>query len=328
MNYFNITKDSLSSIKNVGKIVILENGEQDPLYTFCVPTFKRSLELRKCLESVFDQQTDISYNVIVSDNNPERNDETEKMIRTHFLSHKNLTYVKNLENLGMAGNWNRLILECKTKYMILFHDDDVLLPFFLKEIDKFVTNYPFVSALNTGKYRWNGIENYEPHYRNCPKSFRHNKYTNYAYFTFGAPSGCLFNVEDLKEEGGFDADTYPSHDYVMVQRLCMKGKMVIQIVDKLMLYRIVENATSKIETQTRWLDIDYNIKEELAQLLRIPSPIKKIVEYYEIKLRLRSINKLEHGYEYNGYSAGGKIFLIFFNLYRRIWRTCTLRKVI
>jgi hypothetical protein len=258
--------------------------------------------------------------VIVSDNNPERYDETEKLISSYYVNKENLLYFKNIENLGMAGNWNRLILECKTKYMIMLHDDDCVLPFFLSYVNSVVNKYADVSVLNSGKYKWNGGNIKIAPIKTKYKVIKHSKYTNFAYFSFGAPSGCLFRVDDIKEVGGFDADTYPSIDYVLVQKLCMNKKLVLQSCNKIVLYRIIANTTSKLETQLAWLDMDYNIKEELALTLNIPASIKNVVEYFEIKLRLRSISKIKKGIKYRGWTAGGDFFLFFFNIYRNLWK--------
>ena len=103
-------KDCLSQVNDKSVIVVKEGVVQDALSSFCIPTYRRSKDLKEAIDSVFAQQTGIPFNVIVSDNNPERNDETEILINTYYADKDNLRYIKNAENLGMAGNWNRLVL--------------------------------------------------------------------------------------------------------------------------------------------------------------------------------------------------------------------------
>lgn len=309
-------KDCLTPVDKVGKITIKEGVSQDALYTFCIPTFKRKKDLKEALDSVFSQQTDIPFNVIVSDNNPERDDETEALIHARYSNKDNFFYFKNAENLGMADNWNRLVRECPTKYMILFHDDDVLFPFFLERVDAIRRQHPEVSALNTGKVK--GPQTIiRDNLKRTGRIYKHTAKNNYSKYLFGAPSGCLFNISDLEEVGGFDADTYPSIDYVCIEKLCLAGKQVLTTSEELMFYRVGENATAKFETQLKWLDVDYQIKTELKKHLGISNIVYKTSLWFEIKMRLRGIKNLETSIMYLGYKPGSKIFCLLYGLYAR-----------
>ena len=311
--------DSLSSLKEAKKIEIKEGIQQESLYTFCIPTFKRSQDLKIAVDSVFSQKTAIPYNVIISDNNPERGDETEQLVLECYSDKPNLTYFKNTENLGMTGNWNRLVMECKTEYMILFHDDDLLFPYFLEELEKIRKRFLKVSALNTSKILWTGGSYSLPKNRK-DKTKIHSSKTNFNRFNFGAPTGCLFRVDDLKEIGGFDPAGKQSFDYIAVEKLCLKQKVVLSTKQKLMLYRVVNNYSSKIENQLNWLTIDYQIKTELKELLGISDFIYKLVLWFEIKMRLRSIDKISPGIKYLNYSPGSRFFCLLYGLYARVMK--------
>lgn len=307
-------KDCLSPIKDKGTIVIQKGVFFETPYTFCIPTYKRSRDLKEALDSVFAQQTNLLFNVIVSDNNPERDDETEVLIKTYYSEKRNLRYIKNAENLGMAGNWNRLILECRTDYLILFHDDDVLFPYYLERIDKVRQRYPDLSALNCGKIEGpNTI--FKDKNSKEGKVLIHTAKTNYFKFLFGAPSGCLFKVDDLKHIGGFDNGAYPSIDYVCIEKLCLEKKMVLVITEELMFYRIGENATAKVETQKKWLDVDFQIKKELKDLLDISTLKFKMALWFEIKMRLRRLRKSKINSTYLHYKPGDRLFCALYMLY-------------
>lgn len=306
-------KDCLSPIKDKSAIIVKEGTYQNALYTFCIPTYKRSKELKEALDSVFAQQTNIPFNVIISDNNPERNDETEDLINVYYADKENLRYIKNADNLGMAGNWNRLILECKTEYMVLFHDDDVLFPFFLEKIDCIQAHYPGVSVLNSGKIDWKGDDMPAVYHKGSLK--KHLKQTNYCKYLFGPPSGCLFKVLDLKKIGGFDGASYPSIDYVAIEKLCLADKLVLATTEPLMLYRVGENATAKIETQLKWLDIDYQIKNELKDILGISNSTYKMALWFEIKMRLRALRNSNVSCSYMQYKPGSRLFCLLYALY-------------
>lgn len=314
-------KDSISEIRNVEAITILSEVDDSLDYTFGIVTYKRRNDLKEAIDSVLAQKGDIKFNLLVIDDCPERNDETEQLISLEYTSLTNLTYIKNATNLGQAGNWNRLFVFCKTKYLIMLHDDDVLLPKFLEKMDYFLRKNPSASAINSGKIQWDGsFDGRNISYRSSDRCFVFNKYMNFPAYHFQAPSGCIFNVQDVVDEGGFDPDTFPSIDYVLIQKLCLKKKLLILTEEPLMLYRVVGNASSKLQTQVKWLEIDYKIKEELGFLLKLPSWYINMVVFFETKIRLRTINRLHDNYKYKGYSPGGNFFLVFQKSFTWLYR--------
>ena len=64
---------------------------------------------------------------MVVDNNPERECETEQLLR-EYKAIPNLFYYKNTENVGMTGNWNKLFELSQTNFVVMLHDDDLINP--------------------------------------------------------------------------------------------------------------------------------------------------------------------------------------------------------
>lgn len=304
-------KDSISEIRDVEAITILSEADDCLDYTIGIVTYKRRNDLKEAIDSVLAQHGDIKFNLLIIDDCPERNDETEQLIKKEYSNLKNLTYMKNGRNLGQAGNWNRLFVFCKTKFLIMLHDDDVLLPDFMERMNYFVGRNPNASAINSGKISWDGSQAAkEQSVERDDRLELHTKHFNFPGFYFSAPSGCLFRVSDVIEVGGFDGDVFPSFDYVLIEKLALKGKLVLKTKQPLMLYRIVGNASAKLETLLKWVEIDYRIKEELGKILDYPSFYVKMVVNFAIRLRLRGIARLEPNYTYKGYTPGGKLFLV------------------
>ena len=82
-------------LEQIPIIEILNNSVEDTFYTFGIPTYKRSKELDEALTSIYNQKSSIKYNVIVSDNNPMRDDETELMMKSKYGKKDNVFYFKN-----------------------------------------------------------------------------------------------------------------------------------------------------------------------------------------------------------------------------------------
>lgn len=321
-NFFEY-KDCFTPLKSVESIPIFVNSLQGCKYTIAIPTYNRPHDLKQALDSAIGQNFQGGYNIIVVDNNPERNDETEILMMA-YRNEDNISYYKNSCNVGMMDNWNKLFLLSETEYVVMLHDDDVLFSNFLSEMDRVAAMTPKFVTINAEKLSWDGNKIPNVKKKLSGKSLRvykYSKYSNFVFFHFGAPSGCLFNKKNVLELGGFDNAAYPSSDYVFIQKLCMSKGMVLKSKTPLMLYRVTQNTTSKIETQLAWLNIEYRIKEELAEILHIPSCIKDLIEYFEIKLRLRGIAKDIPNYSYMKWSPGGNLFLVFFKVYRYILKT-------
>ena len=311
--------DNFVFIKDVKSIPVVSKGDDSCTFTIGIPTYKRSLDLLKALNSAINQNFNDKYNILIVDNNPERGDETETLICNEFANCPRLSYYKNEQNIGMAGNWNRLFELCLTSYMIMLHDDDYLLPDYLTAIKELVSSEEDVTVANVSKIIWNG-EFPMPRYNPCDriKVFRYSKFSNYPYFHFGPPSGCLFRKDTVINEGGFDKDWYPSMDYAFIVKLCFHGRKVLRIKNKLLLYKSIENTTSKPETQELWIKIDSEIKSQMAEELHLPHAVQKVVVFFEMGIRKYYIKQIVSGKKVLSFSD--EIFVLCFRAYRFLYR--------
>ncbi len=136
--------DRIGDINETAKIKsfsVFNNWSRD-VATFClvVPTFKRATLLRFALRSILCQQNLLDYEILVVDDCPTRNDETETMMCSEFCQ-KNIAYYKNTKNLGQPGNWNKCIELSRSEWLIMLQDDDMLYPDFFSIIQKFMNLY-------------------------------------------------------------------------------------------------------------------------------------------------------------------------------------------
>lgn len=98
------------------------------LITVAIPARNRPEMLYQSLESVLNQ-TYKDMRIVVLDN------DSEVDIKSVVESFKDerVEYIRNKENLGIIGNWNKAVEICKTKYLSIFHDDDVMEPTFIEK---------------------------------------------------------------------------------------------------------------------------------------------------------------------------------------------------
>lgn len=251
-NSFQYTNHFAKNI-SVPSIPVFESKlDYIPRVTIAIPTYRRADLLKEAVDSALNQIGYEKYDVMVVDNNPERNDETEKLLLTY--QNPRLSYYKNGENLGMAGNWNRLYEIAKGEWVVMLHDDDLLDKNYLdvlfnKIIAKCKEEYnlyiPSFNNLNLIK----GENIFIPYQFEkkitvdeiCYRDFKHGN-------IIGPPLGLCMQKITVMQLGGFNNDYYPIIDYEFYIRAAFYAKMVRLPDLHLGTYRIQRNESLKMET--------------------------------------------------------------------------------
>jgi glycosyltransferase involved in cell wall biosynthesis len=104
------------------------------LISICIPTCDRPFLLQEALESCCSQEYD-SIEIIIGDDS--KNNSTEKLIKNLQLTAKHkIHYIRNTPPLGQARNVNMLFDMAQGDRLVLLHDDDLLLPNAIVDLDK------------------------------------------------------------------------------------------------------------------------------------------------------------------------------------------------
>ncbi len=114
----------------------------DYLVSICIPTCKRPRLLLEAVNSCLEQ----SYKhieIIISDDSPDNNSEQliSQLGKTDMIR-----YYRNSVPLGQAGNVNQLFSLAVGKYLVLLHDDDLLLPNAVKDLLQVLQAEPEIVA--------------------------------------------------------------------------------------------------------------------------------------------------------------------------------------
>lgn len=113
-------------------------------YSIILPVFNGGELLKICVHSILSQ-TYPNFNLIVLDNCS-----TDGTVK--FLESQNdariIIYLSE-KNLGIVGNWSRILDIPKNEFITLIGHDDILLPSYLHEIDELIKLYPNASLYQT-----------------------------------------------------------------------------------------------------------------------------------------------------------------------------------
>ena len=271
-------EDSISQVGRIPSINVYGNnkfGEHVPKITIAIPTYKRAIVLKESLDSALSQNEFDDYHVIVVDNNPERDDETEQLMRL-YSNHPKVTYYKNTENVGMAGNWNKCAVLSKSDFFLLLHDDDILSPFALKTFSVILSRigdkWGLIKPNLTRFSQQSELIFNEPH------NYNYVKLLNINYFcgdAIAAPSCVLVNKKVLLSVGGCHSQYYPCLDFVMSFQLNKRFCNYKSDDCNLGGYRVGENESLSVKTMNEFFinrtEIAYNIMSHY----RIPKLLQK-----------------------------------------------------
>lgn len=118
---------------------------QEPLVSFCVPTYRRAHFIDKTLESVLAQTVHDWEVVVVDDVSP---DHTSEVVGA--FSDSRIRYVRNPVNLGVPANLEYAMSLARGQYLVLLEDHDILAPTYLEETLRIMRCYPSVGFAATG----------------------------------------------------------------------------------------------------------------------------------------------------------------------------------
>lgn len=87
-----------------------------------VVTYNQEKYIRHCLDSILMQEVDFDYEVVIGEDHG--TDGTRAICEEYAEKYPQIRLLPLIENLGVAGNWRRVLLECKGEYVAMCEGDD------------------------------------------------------------------------------------------------------------------------------------------------------------------------------------------------------------
>ena len=117
----------------------MKKQNDQPILTIGIPTYNRPDDLLRLLQQIAGSEVVLKECcvLVIDDGSSGLNEDflDEKNLPLNFLEHK-LQYVKNHQNIGYPRTFIRLFEECRTDYLLILSDDNLLLEDgFLKAVE-------------------------------------------------------------------------------------------------------------------------------------------------------------------------------------------------
>ena len=289
-------RDSFAVNREVSSVLVSGNQElcPDPVLSIVIPTYKRPNYLKYALESALNQKdTDVSYEVVVVDNEPtsEAGSQTEAVIAQYHA--KNLYYYRNTGNLGIAGNWNRCAQLARGRWVAYLHDDDLLIPDYICRMTKLLhrkNNAGGIIALAIERHGEGDIQEvmsiprsrasmmYDAISRGKLMRLRRTDSHITIANAYGVPTcGSAFRRDLLLASGGFNERFYPSFDWFLLYRFSGRHRLY-RSMERLGYYRVLVNVSLSDKTKEAFLRDRLSFVRYMAEHTRTGRVLRKLFE--------------------------------------------------
>lgn len=267
--------DNLNKYKHVKSHLISGDPDSKPLVSIAIPTYKRAELLKEAVESCLQQNNAADFNIVITDDDPQPDNETELLILS--LPQDKVLYFKNEENIGALANFNRCIENSNGAYAVMLHADDLLDENYISKVIKLLKHYPEADILipdtdiiiNNIVFKPRG---YQQFLRFLSKFFTVEKLaiklrlTDFILYNLGSP-GMVYKRLSFLESEGYNSNWHPTGDKIFHLKMAWKNKLYITN-----LYagkcRFINNITMQSGMLTNYIERNYYFTKYLARVLK------------------------------------------------------------
>jgi glycosyltransferase involved in cell wall biosynthesis len=240
-----------------------------PRVSIVIPTYRRPALLAEAVASALGQTGFHDYEVLVLDNDadaPTPNSAEEMVAR---YGDPRLRYLRNAQNLGMTGNWNRGLEVARGAWMTLLHDDDLLCPAFLERMAPLFDESDLVACkVVVGSLHPGGSDGNWPPPR---AQARRIKAADLVFSNVSPAPGVIFRRSEALLLGGFRDEWYPCADYDFWIRYVLRHRAWM-LPEPLAFYRVQDNESLQVSTRIRIAERAVLLQRDLVERLIPGSP--------------------------------------------------------
>ncbi len=185
--------DSLTEIEQ--KLTLLEKGEKsDIVLSIAIPSYNRGHRALASIEKLMSASKDLEVEFIVSNNGSTENKEGYNKIKEYAIQDSRILYNEFTENQYFIGNFWKVILMARGKYVMLCSDEDEVIIENLEEYIMLLKSNPMLGVVRSseaGGYYCSEVNEYKiSGDEACSSFFLRNNYM----------SGIIYRTDCITEE--------------------------------------------------------------------------------------------------------------------------------
>jgi len=286
----------------------------NPKVSIVIPTYNRAGYVKEAMQSVLNQ-TFVDLELVIVDDTS--TDQTTQAVEG--FKDKRIRYHRNSENIGITKNWNKSVELARGEYIVVFHDDDLMLPENIARktdiLDK-NTNVGMVCSSAQIIDGQGNISGFWDVHRGVEKNnIIENGYLCFKKLFLGVNFICAPSVMARKEcfdrLGRFDVRLPFTSDWEMWMRICLFYDLAY-IAEPLIKCRLHStNVSNQYVGSGRELEQEYK-----AKLSVLRKHAYKIADYRIFKSQLRDIiaqialNRAYRNYSNEIYPSARRYFIV------------------
>lgn len=203
-------------------------NKSDILYSVVITSYKRDVDIVKCAVQSIMKQTNVNYEIIIVDDNPEGNEYSQALRAEFENKNPKIRYIKQKGNRGACAARNLGIEHANAKYIGFLDDDDTWEPTKAeKQLAKF-TDESVGMVYCLGNVVDKNVSPAKIYDYYTAKSFKEEVSFQDLLIkdNIGSTSQAFVSKKCFEECGGFDENLPARQDYEMWLRIGKKYRIV------------------------------------------------------------------------------------------------------
>lgn len=265
-----------------------------PRATIAIPTYKRFDTLLEAITSASAQAGPDRPDIIIVDNEGHGDKPAAVRAALPNLDGCSVRYFVNRSNLGMFGNWNRCIELAQTPWLTILNDDDLLRPTFLERSFQALDRFPQADGIvcKKGIFDRRTVRSASPprllldRIVNALRLLLHKASFQKGVLTvdprrlffgnvLGNGAGFLFRRDAALNLGGYDAEEWPSADFLFYVRMALGGRL-LWLDEKLAYVGLGDNESMAPEVLRRFVTQLHEVRIQMIGTI-VPSDWQRML---------------------------------------------------
>ena len=283
----------------------MTNIPQPPLISICIPVFNGAPFLRKAIQSASNQTLQNIEILIIDD---QSSDNSTAIISEYAKTDSRIRFFRNINRLGLVGNWNRCIELAKGEWIKFLFQDDLLEPDCLEKMIYYQNKSPrkekvlfckraFIFENDCSKEIRQGFNNINFYWDIFPNKLNLAPKDITMIITrypgrniFGEPTSFLLHSSIFKKIGFFDKNYYHFCDIEYWLRAGVNMPLLF-IPVTLAHFRVHNRSTTNFNRTKRWVQMRHIDRIKLFDKFLNDdsySPLRRAINTWPCRLFLKT----------------------------------------